>query len=77
MGRNRSIACMLKNCDQDTYDQIIHQAKLTPEEQKLCCLRYCKGMQLYQIAMELKCSESRVYKMHTRILDRLSWMINM
>lgn len=77
MRRNHSIARMLKDCDQDTYDRIIHQAKLTPEEQKLCSLRYCKGMQLYQIAMAMKCSESRVYKMHTRILDRLSWMLNM
>ncbi len=76
MVRNRSIKSMLEDCDQDTYDRIIHKAKLTPEEQELCRLKYCEGMLLYQIAMKWKCSGSRVYKMHTQILDRLSWMIN-
>lgn len=77
MVRNSSIKSMLEDCDQDTYDRMIHEAKLTPEEQAICRLKYCEGMQLYQIAMELKCSDSKVYKMHTRILDKLSWMINM
>lgn len=75
MVRNHSIACILKECDQDTYDRMMRQAKLTPEEQELCRLRYCEGMTLYQIALKQKCSESKVYKMHTRILERLSRII--
>lgn len=29
MVRNRSIKSMLEDCDQDTYDRIIHKAKLS------------------------------------------------
>lgn len=75
MWKNKALTRqMLKECDQETFDRILHRAKFTPEEQELCFLRYCKGKQLYQIAMEWKCSESRVYQMHSQILSRLENM---
>lgn len=62
----------VNNSDKVSYDELVRLARLTPEEQEVCDMHYNYNISLYVIALNLHCSSSRIYKLHSRILDKFS-----
>lgn len=62
----------VNNSDKISYDELVRLARLTPEEQEVCDMHYNYDISLYVIAINLHCSASRIYKLHSRILDKFA-----
>lgn len=58
--------------DRNFYERILYNAKLTPQEQEICNMRYLKGMSFTQIASELGYSVDGIYRKHGKILDKVA-----
>ena len=59
----------------EKYLQLMERAKLTPNERRVCDMRYLQGWRIIDIGEELGYSERQVRRMHQRALSKLTAMI--